>query len=161
MALSKRNTWEYRAGNIQEKFVIAVATRIYDGALVGVTDSTGEATNWRNATASGQIFAGIAIISDAESADGTFPDSLIGNTANTVKVSVDVSGAVLEKVAVTNVSAVTHVGDRVYATDEDTLTLTATGGARPIGFVTQWYTGTTCDVKLFSMEGARIFDLTI
>lgn len=49
------------------------------------------------------------------------------------------------KLSVTGVTAIANVNDAVYATDDDTFTLTATGGLQ-IGKVARWISGTTCIV---------------
>ena len=42
-------------------------------------------------------------------------------------------------------TGIANVTDAVYATDDDTFTLTATGGLQ-IGKVSRWISGTTCMV---------------
>ena len=57
---------------------------------------------------------------------------------------------IIRKHAVTGVAAVTDVGKLVYATDDQTLTLTANTNLKAIGKIVRWHSGTTCDVLMFS-----------
>lgn len=57
--------------------------------------------------------------------------------------------------AVTGASAVTNQGDLVYATDDQTLTTSATSNTKAIGYIAKWLTSTSCDVVLFSPEASR------
>lgn len=57
------------------------------------------------------------------------------------------------KLSVTGASAVTHVNDAVYLTDDDTFTLTSSGGLQ-IGKVFRWVTGSTC-IVYFEALGNR------
>jgi len=73
-------------------------------------------------------------------------DSLTGD--GTVK-AVCRSGIILESVAVTGASAITDIGSPVYATDGQTLSLTAPTAGMPFGVVTDWHSSTTCDVYAY------------
>lgn len=64
------------------------------------------------------------------------------------------AGIVLENVSVTGVSAVTDVGDIVYATDGSTLNITAAGSESPFGMIVRWRATTYCDVYLFTLAEA-------
>lgn len=71
-----------------------------------------------------------------------------GSSAN--KSSILVEGRVQEQRAVTGVTAITDVGKWVYATDDDTLTLTRATLNIPVGIIVDWYSGTSCDVYFLS-----------
>lgn len=153
MALAARNTWEYQPGNLTASFVILSGAVIYDGALVGiheaksgVTSSEGYLDTWTDGTDQ-LVFCGVAKITDQNSSTGT-GDKLTGD--GTIECGVDISGVILKNVPVTGSSAVDDVGDPVYASDDNTLTLTATSGANEIGFVTRYQSSGYADVHLFS-----------
>jgi len=122
---------------------------IYKGALVGIaqddfatTASRGYAvpvSNTANIT-----FAGVAL------------RQVTGDTGATPvpEVEIDTSGVLLKKVTVTGVTAQLDVGKEVYPTTDnvDDLDINASTFDRPIGFISRWYSSTTCDVQLYSMN---------
>lgn len=55
------------------------------------------------------------------------------------------------EMAVTGASSAADVNEIVYASDDDTLTLTA-GSNTPIGKVARWVTGTTCVVQFLAFQ---------
>jgi len=120
-------------------FPLTNGVTVYAGALVGVDDSTGYAVEW--ADTANYIFAGVAL------------RQAVGDTSASPVVDVDVNcgGMLLKKIAVTGVSAITNVGDKVYATDDNTFTTSATSNVQEIGIITRWYSSTTCDVQLYSL----------
>ena len=151
MALAARSTQEYQPGGLKISLVVESGTTIFDGALVGVAKSggggsDGYVTNWTDGTDS-LIFIGIARITDQNSGTGT-GDSVTGD--GTLEIECDISGPILKNATVTGLDNVNDVMDPVYASDSNTLTLTATTGSNEIGFVTR-YSGTsgTGDVHLF------------
>ena len=97
----------------------------------------------------------------ADSADITPCGIVVGNTRglNTLLTgdgasrAVSRGGIVLKEVAVTGASAITDVGDLVYASDGQTLTKTASN-MNPFGRIVKWYSSTTCDVYVFTYEEA-------
>jgi len=62
---------------------------------------------------------------------------------------VDISGVILHRISVAG-SSDANVGDLVYATDENTYTMTATTGNGAVGWLSRFDAGTTADVKLFT-----------
>lgn len=114
----------------------AVASDImYAGSAIGISSG-----NARPCTTSDE-FAGFCV----EKCDNS------AGAAGDLKVKVLAEG--IAKLSVTGVSAVTHINDPVYLTDDDTFTLTASGGLQ-IGKVHRWISGTTCEVR-FEALGAR------
>lgn len=101
---------------------------IYAGAAVGEADDSGTF----EPLASGDKFAGFA---EAQADNST-------GAASAVKVRIRQRGRVI--LAVTGASAVTDMGKYVYATDDDTFTLTVGGSL--IGTVVRWISGTSCVV---------------
>jgi hypothetical protein len=68
-----------------------------------------------------------------------------------VKAEVDLQGRVHHNIAVTGLTGdVTDVGRVVYATDDDTFTLTRPTLGHPVGIVTEWVSATNASVYFFS-----------
>jgi hypothetical protein len=121
-----------------------------------------QATNAIQFYAGGLVFLDRAtgrVVKPADTATfefmGLVKRDVLGNTSATPipEVEVNTSGLTIQRVTVTGVSAITHVGDRVYITSTDNpsdFTLTATTNTGPVGVVTRWYSGTTCDVQLMT-----------
>lgn len=110
---------------------------LYEGAAV--TDESGGGTVDTLAVAEGFI--------------GFLEAGLVAtSTAGEVKARVRTKG-IIKNLAVTGVTGVTDYGVAVYATDDDTFTLTASG-ALQIGKVVR-YTGTTGYADVY-FEGAAI-----
>lgn len=105
---------------------------VYQGAAVG--DSSGTA----RPLVAEDTFLGFAWAK----ADNT------GGSASDIDVEIRPFGTVVLSVA--GVASTDDVGATVYATDDDTFTLTSSG-ASPIGKVERWISGTTCEVYF---EGA-------
>lgn len=100
---------------------------IYEGAAVGDNGS-----GYARPLTSGDPFRGFA----ARRADNS------SGSAGDIECRVRRQGEV--ELSVTGASAVTDRGKPVYATDDDTFTLTS--GGTMIGRVSRWVTGTTCYV---------------
>lgn len=129
-------------GNTDSVVQYATADTFYKNALVeilnGVVSPLGVA-------GAGAQFLGICIN----------PEVTILNGTRTVGVNVD--GAKLIKYAVTGVSAATDVDRQVYATTDDTASLTLTRASAdciPVGKVSRWYSSTLCDVQFYTREEA-------
>jgi hypothetical protein len=124
MALSADKVRNFEIGNINE-LVVAAGVTIYEGAFVFALKADGTAVVASPAVST-HAFAGIA---------------KRGATAGT-KVKLEKTGMVVA--AVTGASAAS-VGQIVYASDDDTLTLTASTNV-PVGQVVRHVTSTTCIV---------------
>lgn len=110
------------------------------------------------------IWAGALVTVLASGRAGTYADlattkfkgvavrKVVGDTSLTPipEVEVDCSGLTLEAVDVTGVASIADVHKLVHMTDNQTMTLTAGANMKAIGVITRWYTGTKCDVKLFT-----------
>ncbi len=136
---------------------IAAGVRIFDGALVaislaGATD--GQAVNWFDPTVGQNLFLGLARITDQPGITAAEGESLLGNTAQTVDVSADISGVILKDVAVAGSSA-TSLGQEAFSSDENTFTVTATPGNRGIGWISRFAGSGICDVKLYPADSFR------
>lgn len=120
-----------------ESFEVTNAYQIYAGALVTVLASGRAGTFADLATTK---FKGIAL------------RAVLGNTSAVPipEVEVDCSGLTLENVDVATVASIADVHKLVFMTDNQTLTLAAATNMKAIGVITRWYSGTKCNVKLFS-----------
>lgn len=98
---------------------------VYAGAAV-----TLDTSGYANPLQTDEEFAGFAM----EKADNS------AGAAAAINVKVRTHGLI--KLSITGVTAASDYGDTVYATDDDTFTLTATGGLA-IGKLVRWLTGTT------------------
>ena len=110
---------------------VIAADIIYAGAAVSLDDSGNAQPLLPANTENG--FAGFA---------GARADNSAG-AAGAKRVNCFARGYV--KLSVVGVTSNDNVGDAVYATDDDTFTLTASGGLQ-IGKVSRWISGTTCMV---------------
>src|SRR5258705_2022633 len=137
---------------------------IWDGALVGILRTggaglTGRIDNWTDPavveTATTMKFLGIARVHNTEGVSGT--DSVVGNSAGTVEVEIDVSGVVLQNNLITLASDV-DVGVLVYSADGNpaSLTKTAPGTSNnAIGYVSRFISTKLGDVKIFAADNFR------
>lgn len=137
MALLADSTVMSRGRSIGS-YQLTNAVTCFAGSLMGLSRTTGYAVLWSDSAT--LTFLGPAM------------KGAVGNTSASppVEVNANESGEVLMKVPVTGVAAITNVGDRVYATDDNTLTLTPTVNTGAIGTVARWYVSTTCDVRLLT-----------
>lgn len=138
---------------------------IWDGALVGFVRTggagiTGRVDNWTDPaapeSATTMKFLGIARVHNSEGTSGN--DSVVGNSAGTVEVEVDVSGVVIQNATITLASDV-DVGVLVYSADGNpaSFTKTAPGTSNnPIGYVSRFISTTRGDVKLFAADSFRV-----
>lgn len=115
----------------------------YRGAYVFLDNSTGlvvEAADTAN-------YNWLGMVREKVTADGAQGDS---------EVKVLLGGFTLVKVNVTGVDNINDVGDLVYATADDTLTLTPTSNTKAIGYVSRYYgSSTLCDVITFTPGESR------
>lgn len=114
--------------NMENALPVIADDIIFDGAAVGENGS-----GYFRPFEANDPFAGFAIAK----ADNT------GGSAGDVNVKVYQRGIVT--LAVTGLSAVTDEGSTVYATDDDTFTLTASGGTA-IGKIVRYTSSTSAQV---------------
>lgn len=138
MALSEDFIYE-TADTMVQAFQVTNASQIFAGSLVGVNNTTGLALAWTDVAA--EQFVGVAM-------NGVTGDTTADEPP---EVHVNVGGMVLKKVAVTGVTAVTDVGNQVFATDDNTFDLAAGTNPNEVGLITRFYSGTTCDIRLYSL----------
>jgi len=132
-----------------QSFEVANGETIYNGAYVAL-NTAGFAVNVVDTTAFEPV--GFAVGFDAENADQT---NVTGDGTDAFEVAVDISGTILENIPVTGLSGQTDVGALVYATDENTFTLSATSNIPAVGVVTRYVSNTSVDVLFFSFEQMR------
>lgn len=156
MALTALTRYSMRSRNPREvnSYPVRNAMKIYYGALVGISTSgvtDGRLVNW--SSGSGALrFIGIAIPTQSlaiGNAVGTAGE-VTGNSAGTNECVVDESGPLLENVSVTGLNSADDVGDPVYASDENTFTLTATSNVGAVGILARYITGSKGDIQLYS-----------
>lgn len=136
LAADKVRVYESQAdAPVYNALPAVTADILYAGSAIGI------ASGYARPCTTSDEFAGFCV----EQCD----NSAGANGAKTVKV---ISSGYI-KLSVTGASAVTHINDAVYLTDDDTFTLTASG-ALQIGKVFRWISGTTCVVK-FEALGDR------
>lgn len=128
MALAADTVRKYEIGDINT-LVVASGVTIYEGAFVFALKADGTAVVASPAIST-HVFAGIAIF---------------GQTAGN---KVDVKHRGFVEMPVTGASAAS-VGAIVYASDDNTLTLTASTNV-PVGYVHRHVSGTTCIVEFRS-----------
>jgi len=130
--LSSDSPRNFGLGDINELPVVA-SDIIYEGAAVGDNGS-----GYSRPLAAGDPFQGFAL-KKADNSSGSAGD-----------VNVVVRRHGLVQVAVTGTSSVADNGRNVYASDDDTFTLTKSTNTK-IGQVVRWVTGTTCIVSFTAM----------
>lgn len=156
MALTapKRYSMRDQQPNAINSYPVRSGMTIYYGALVGLSTvgvTDGRLVNW--SSGSGALrFCGIAQPTQQISAGSGTAGSATGNAAGTVECPVYEGGAILENVSVTGLSANQNVGDPVYASDENTFTLTATSNVGAVGVISRFITGTSGDIQLYSKQ---------
>lgn len=128
---------------------------IHSGGLValgspshGTADVQGRTKKW--AAADFEIPIGFALPNPANATDGRWVGS---TTAPRPETNIDTGVQTLRRYPVTGTSAQANVGLPVYATDDNVLTITRpAANAIPVGVITKWWTGTTCDVRIFGFN---------
>lgn len=119
------------------EFPMIASDIIYEGAAVGDNGS-----GYARPLVAADPFLGFA----REQAEN-------GTTAGANRVKVWEKGKI--QIAVTGVTGVGDVGESVYATDDDTFTLTPSG-ATAIGKVSRHVSGTTCVVEFEAIQRRSI-----
>ena len=166
MSLSAPVRYSTRPGNPYRvnSYKVRNGTKIYYGALVaistvGVTD--GKLVNW--SSGSGALrFVGVAIPTQSLAAGNALgvAGEVTGNSAGTNECPVSEGGDLLENVSVTGATSAQVLGDPVYASDENTFTLTATSNVGAVGVVARYISSGKADVQLYSkMEYAAMEDV--
>lgn len=112
---------------------VAAAVTIEEGSAVGL------AAGLARKLVAADKFVGFAV-KEADNAAGA---------ASAINVKVRRSGSVV--VPVVGVVGVADISKIVYASDDDTFTLTAMGNSK-IGHIIRWITGTTCEVFFTDQE---------
>lgn len=116
---------------------VADNVKIYEGSAIGDNGS-----GYARALVAADPFRGFCV----EGADNT----IAGHTAGGIYVQLRRWGLI--QLAVTGVTAVTDVGKPVYASDDNTFTLTATSNSY-IGRIVRWISSTNCVVDFDANRG--------
>lgn len=114
----------------EEGYPVVAADIIYEGAAVGENGA-----GYARPLVAGDVFLGFAIEADVDNSAGVAGDKNV-RVKTKGRIELDVAGAN---------SVTVNDGPLVYASDDDTFTLTATGNS-PIGRVSRWISGTRCVV---------------
>lgn len=120
LAVDKVRTWHYAGDPIREEYPVVATDIIYRGAAVGEN-----AAGYARPLVAADVFLGFAV-AKADNAAGA---------AGAVNVTVEQKGFVTLPIA----AAAITINDRaaVYASDDDTFTLTPTSNSL-IGYVSRW-----------------------
>lgn len=141
-----------RNPNDVNSFKVRSGMTIYYGALVGISTigvTDGRLVNW--AVTSGALrFVGIAQPTQQVSAGSGTSGQVTGNAAGTNECPVNTGGADLEKIAIAAATTEQVVGDPVFASDENTFTLTQTANVGAVGVITRFWSSGIVDVRLYS-----------
>lgn len=119
------------------------AVVFYAGGFVCLDTATGLAVK----PADTATFHFLGIVRKTVTADGAQGDS---------EVTVITGPLALVRYNVVGVDNINDVGDLVYLTDDNVLTLSATANTKAIGYVSRYYgSSTLCDVELFAPGESR------
>jgi hypothetical protein len=118
-------------------YPVAAATKLYQDQLIGLNSTVARAL------VSADKFLGLASC-QVDNTDGAAGDRVVTCVAGH-QVKVDVTGA-----------ANTSVGTLVYASDDCTFTTTQSTNSI-FGVITEWLTGTTCWVKVFTAAEVALY----
>jgi hypothetical protein len=145
----------------QNSYKVKPGVTIYAGALVGVDPNSGYLQNWSSASAANVRFRGIAMPVAATNVSGqTTPGAVIGSASlsPTPECPVNEGGVILEGVTVAGAKVPvfgSNSGQQsypVYATDENTFTMTATLNVGAIGELVRCDVAGIGDVRLFTPQ---------
>jgi hypothetical protein len=147
LAADKPRVFETQEDTYLNELPMVASDIIYDGAAVGELNDTGTYQPLGTGSTVDR-FAGFAVAQCDNSA----------GAAAAKNVKLRERGRVI--LAVTGVTAKTDVGKTVWATDDDTFTLTYAAGAISIGKIVRWISSTSCvvDFKRFALR--EPFDFT-
>lgn len=131
----------YKLDEGRAEFIIKTSEALVINALAAVNISTGK-------------------VEFADDADNLVPcgliefpsDGLVAHLTGDGTYKAIVKGGIIVRWAVTGTTAKTDIGKPVFATDGQTLTLSAPATGLPQGFVVDWISGTTCDVYLYTYK---------
>ncbi len=145
MALAANSNVRTRGGSSRgvEQAQAEDAVVFYAGGLVGVDLADGLIKKWDD-VATYRLM-------------GLVLEGVTGDTSASppVEIRMNTSGPVIERVSVTGAASQGDNGELVYATDDNTYTLTPTANVNAVGRVARYHSGTTCDVKLFTPDEYR------
>lgn len=126
--LSANEARDYQVGE-QEDYPVIAADIIYEGAAAGEN-----AAGYARPLVAGDPFLGFAV----EKADNA------AGSAGEIRVTVKSKGRIV--VPVVGASITSNDRPAVYASDDNTFTLTSTSNSK-IGYVSRWISGTDCVVE--------------
>lgn len=110
----------------------------YKNSMISVSETSGE-EGYGHALVAGELFAGHAREA-VDNTDGDDGDLNIPVRAGRYRLEVELSGV-----------AVSNVGDSVYASDDETLTLTSDSNSL-VGVITRYVSSGICEVEFCPFE---------
>lgn len=146
-ATSNQNlSYDAKLANDQCEGEIASSEQVVINGFVSMLYGTGHIDNADDAD--GHIPFGVAV---KQAVGDNSSDGLTGDGSNKV---ITEAGKTITRVSVTGASSDADNGKLVYATDNQTLTLTKPTTGLPFGFVKRWITSTYCEVRMFTLGEA-------
>lgn len=148
--LAADNPRIYEAGHddYENELPIIAADIVYDGAAVGELNDSGTFQPLNLGATTVDKFGGFAV----EQCDNS------SGAAGAKRIKVKQRGRVI--LSVTGASAITDYDKDVWATDDDTFTLTYAAGAIWIGKVARWMAGTKCVVSFVAFHLRQAIQIT-
>lgn len=123
------------AGHSVASLTVTNGQTIYKGSLVGLDLASGHVRPWNDAA--GYVFVGIAL------------EKVVGD--GTERCTVSVGPVLVKSATITLTSAAADNGRPVYASDDDTFTMTRpSADASPVGYLERFISVTSGDIVLFS-----------
>lgn len=138
LAVDKSRTFAVRSYDQTDDLPVIAADIIYEGAAVG-----DNASGLARPLVALDPFLGFAQ-RQCDNAAGA---------ASAKNVKVRTRGCVV--LVVTGVASAADVGEAVYASDDDTFTLTSTGNTA-VGKVSRWISSTTCEVEFEALQARSL-----
>ncbi len=118
---------------------VGQATSVFfAGGFVGLDNADGLVKEWADTA----TFRWLGVVTKKADTNVTSPI--------TPEVNVNTSGIILERITVAGVGAQSEVGELVFASNDNDLTLTPTANTKAIGRVQRFHSGTIVDVILFT-----------
>lgn len=138
LAVDKWRKFEVNEDPVFNELPVIAADIIYRGAFVGDNGS-----GLARPLVAGDPFLGVA----EEQCDNSAGAASAKNVKLRERARIEM--------AVTGAASAADVGEIVYASDDDTLTMTA-GSNTPVGKIARWVSGTTCVVQLRAIQNMQL-----
>lgn len=127
-----------------QAYILVNTTVVFAGSYVGIVDASGLVESLSDSVG----FEPLGFATEGATGDTT-------TAGDETQIPVKTGGGVGKDFTVIGAGSDADVGELVFATDDNTFTLTPTANIPAIGVVDRHITGTTVDVKFFSYETIR------